>query len=155
MKKIILVLIAAVVFIPAMMAATASDVTTTIKQFIDSFNAGDEKSVYAAYASGDIVIVDEFAPHIWTGPHAPQNWASDYDKHAKATGVSDGSVKYGAPTRTEVEGDTAYVVIPTVYNYQEHGKAVIEEGQMTFVLRSEKDVWKIAAWTWTGVKPHH
>jgi ketosteroid isomerase-like protein len=129
-------------------------VTTTIKQFIDAFNAGDEKAVSASYASGDIVIVDEFAPHIWTGPHAPQDWASDYDKHAQATGVSDGAVKYGAPTRAEVEGNAAYVVIPTVYNYKEHGKAITEEGQMTFVLRTEKDAWKIVSWTWTGVKPH-
>jgi ketosteroid isomerase-like protein len=154
MKKIILAVLAIALFVPATMAATTSDVTTTIKQFIDAFNAGDEKAVSASYASGDIVIVDEFAPHIWTGPHAPQDWASDYDKHAQATGVSDGAVKYGAPTRAEVEGNAAYVVIPTVYNYKEHGKAITEEGQMTFVLRTEKDAWKIVSWTWTGVKPH-
>jgi hypothetical protein len=46
------------------------------------------------------------------------------------------------------------VIIPTVYNYKEHARAVTEEGQMTFVLRVEKVSWKIAAWTWTGVKPH-
>ena len=154
MKKIILAVLAIALFVPATMAATTSDVTTTIKQFIDAFNAGDEKAVSASYASGDIVIVDEFAPHIWTGPQAPQDWASDYDKHAQANGVSNSSVKYGAPTRTEVEGDKAYVVIPTVYDYKEHGKAITEEGQMTFVLRTEKDAWKIVSWTWTGVKPH-
>lgn len=154
MKKTFLALLTIVLIVPAAMAATNADVTATIKQFIDAFNAGDEKSVSAAYASGDIVIVDEFAPHIWTGSHAPQDWAADYDKHAKATGVSDGIVKYGAPTRAEVEGGAAYVVIPTVYNYNEHGKPIAEEGQMTFVLRSEKSVWKIVSWTWTGVKPH-
>ena len=154
MKKIILALIAVVLVVPAMAANTA-DVTTPIHQFIDGFNTGDVKSAYAAYASGDIVIVDEFAPHIWRGAHAAQDWAADYDKHAKATGVSDGLVKYGEPTRAEVESNVAYVVIPTIYNYKERGTAVTEEGQMTFVLHLEKDAWKIAAWTWTGVKPHH
>ena len=72
-----------------------------------------------------------------TGPSAAQQWADDYDKHAVATGVSDGSVKYDAPTRTEIEGDLAYVIVPTVYLYKEHGKAMAEEASATFVLHQE------------------
>ena len=140
--------------VSAAFAAGPADVTAPIHQFIDGFNTGDTKSAYAAYATGDITIVDEFAPHRWTGPHAAQDWAADYDKHAQATGVSDGSVKYGAPTRTEIEGDVAYLIIPTVYNYKEHGQATAEEGQMTFVLHVESGAWKISGWTWSGVKPH-
>jgi len=154
MNKTILALVTIILLVCTATAATPADVTSTVRKFIDAFNSGDAKSVEAAYASGDIVIVDEFAPHIWIGPHAPQNWSADYDKHAQATGVSDGLVKYAAATRTEIEGHAAYVVIPTVYTYIEHGKAMAEEGQMTFVLRMEQDAWKISSWTWTGVKPH-
>jgi ketosteroid isomerase-like protein len=63
-------------------------------------------------------------------------------------------VTYGRPTRTEVEGDVAYVVKPTVYLYKGHGKPLREEGQMTVVLNRQADGWKIRSWTWTGVKPH-
>jgi ketosteroid isomerase-like protein len=98
--------------------------------------------------------VDEFAPHRWSGPNAPQAWAADYDKHASATGVTDGLVKYSAPTRTEIEGDLAYVVFPTVYLYKEHGNPTAEEGQVTMVLHAEAGGWKIRSWTWAGVKPH-
>ena len=146
--------LAIILLTSASLAASPADVTMPIRQFIDGFNTGDTKSAYAAYASGDITIVDEFAPHRWTGPHAPQDWAADYDKHAQATGVTDGSVKYGPPMRAEIEGDAAYVIIPTVYNYKDHGQPTTEEGQMTFVLRMENAAWKISAWTWTGVKPH-
>jgi hypothetical protein len=134
--------------------AAGEDVTVPIHQFIDGFNNGDTKSAFAAYASGDIVIIDEFAPHRWVGPHAAQEWAADYDKHAQATGVTDGIVKYGAPTRTEIEGKVAYVIVPTVYSYKEHGKGVAEKGQMTFVLKDEAGGWKISGWTWSGEKPH-
>ena len=79
---------------------------------------------------------------------------SDYDKHAKATGVTGGKVTYGEPTRTEVEGDLAYVIIPTVYLYREHGKPLREEGQVTAVVHAEGGVWKMRGWTWSGVKPH-
>src|ERR1041385_6137754 len=104
MKTAILSFVTIILICVCTTAVYAADVTSPIHQFIDGFNTGDVKSAYAAYANGDIVIVDEFAPHIWRGPHAAQDWAADYDKHAKASGVSDGSVKYGAPTRTEVEG---------------------------------------------------
>jgi len=144
--------------VPVVVGAATQDVTAgvtaPIHQFIDGFNSGDVKSAYAAYASGDVVIVDEFAPHRWMGPNAAQDWAADFDKATKAAGVTDATVKYGAPTRTVVGTDGAYVVIPTVYNYKEHGKAMTETGQMTFVLHSENGAWKISSWTWTGTKPH-
>lgn len=154
MKQAIIALATIVLLVPSAFAASHGNVMTPIRQFIDGFNTGDTKSAYAAFAPGDIFIIDEFAPHRWGGPHAAQDWAAAYDKHAQATGVSDGSVKYGEPTRSEIDGDVAYVIVPTIYLYKEHGKAIKEEGQMTFVLHDEADGWKISAWTWSGVKPH-
>jgi hypothetical protein len=139
--------------VPALMAA-ADDVTAPIRQFIDGFNKGDTKSAYAAYATGDIMIVDEFAPNRWSGSNAAQAWAADYEKHAQANGVSDGQVKYGSATRSEIEGDMAYVILPATYLYKEKGKAMTEKGQMTFVLQNQAGAWKISAWTWSGEKPH-
>src|SRR5262249_40488046 len=132
----------------------AADLMAPIRQFIDGFNKGDTKSAFAAYANGDIMIVDEFAPHQWVGPHAAQDWAADYDKHAQTTGVTDGIVKYKSPTRTEISGDLAYVIVPTVYTYKQNGKPTAEEGQITCVLKLEGGAWKIRGWTWSGVKPH-
>lgn len=154
MKHALRVLIMTVSLVPSAFAAAHGDVMTPIRQFIDGFNSGDTKSAYAAYASGDILIIDEFAPHRWVGPNAAHEWAAAYDKHTQATGVSEGSVKYGDPTRTEMEDDVAYVIIPTVYNYKQDGVSTTEEGQMTFVLHADSGGWKISAWTWTGVKPH-
>ena len=154
MKVASLALLAGVLCSPAVHAAAPSDPTAPICQFIDGFNNGDLKAAYAALATGDITIVDEFAPHLWTGPNAAQQWVADYDTHAKATGVTDGIVQWSAPTRTEIEGDLAYVIVPTDYLYKERGKPMAEEGQLIFVLHAEAAGWKIKSWTWTGVKPH-
>jgi len=148
-----LLVLAGILVVPGLSAADA-DVTTAIHQFIDGFNNGDVKSANAAYASGDIMIVDEFAPHRWSGPNAPQAWAADYEKHAQAGGISDGQVKYGSATRTEIQGDGAYVIIPTTYLYKEHGKPMAEKGEMTFVLQNQGGSWKISSWIWSGEKPH-
>jgi hypothetical protein len=153
MKQVVIVLLAGVLCAPAV-PASRDEVSAPARQFIDGFNTGNVQAAFAAYATGPITIVDEFAPRIWTGPDAAHQWADAYDKHAQATGVTDGMVTYGQPTRTEVDGNLAYLVMPTVYAYKEHGKPLREEGQMTFVLIREAGGWKIRSWTWTGVKPH-
>src|SRR5450756_949455 len=92
--RMIAVLLATAFLTDAALAASTAELAAPIHQFIDGFNTGDVKSAYAAYATGDITIIDEFAPHRWTGPGAPQAWAAEYEKHAQATGVSEGLVKY-------------------------------------------------------------
>lgn len=155
MKKEILALCVCALLAPGAMAAKGpGDVISTVRQFIDAFNSGDTKAEYAACTTGSVVIMDEFAPHLWVGPHAPQQWVADYDKHAAATGVTDGRVTYGAPTRKEIEGNMAYVIVPTVYLYKERGKPLVEEDQLTITLHVGAGDWKITGWTWTGVKPH-
>jgi hypothetical protein len=155
MKHAIVALLALVLCAPAVVpAAAGDDPSAPVRQFIDGFNSGNVQSAFAAYATGPITIVDEFAPHIWSGPNAAHDWADAYDKHAQATGVTDGKVTYGKPTRVEQVADAAYVVIPTVYVYKEHGKPLKEDGQVTAVLNRESGAWKIRGWTWTGVKPH-
>jgi ketosteroid isomerase-like protein len=154
MKKAAFALLVSVLFVPAATSAPAQDVTAPIHQFIDGFNSGNVESAFATYAKGDITIIDEFAPHLWTGPHAAQDWAADFDKNAKATGVTDPKVTYGAATRVETKGDVAYVVMPTGYLYKEKGKPMEEKGQITVVLNKEGGVWKMRGWTWSGMKPH-
>jgi hypothetical protein len=154
MKRTLLVMFAALLFVAPAFAAPHGDAMTPIRQFIDGFNNGDTKSAFAAYAAGDILVIDEFAPHRWFRPHAARDWAAAYDKHARATGVAEGSVKYGNPARVVIDEDVAYVIVPTVYLYKDHGAATAEEGQMTFVLLGEPGGWKISSWVWSGVKPH-
>src|ERR1041384_4278648 len=131
MRTILLAQLAVVWQGPVSYAASGEDLVAPLRQFIDAFHKGDSASAYATYAKGEITIVDEFAPHRWSGQHAAQDWAAAYDKHAQATGVSDGQVKYGAPTRIEREGEFAYVILPTEYLYKERGKAMDEKGQIT------------------------
>lgn len=150
MWTLLLCLLLCAVAVPA----AAQDVAAPIHQFLDGFNSGDTKSANAALVTGDMLIVDEVAPFSWSGPNASQQWAADLDKHESSLGITDGKVKYSAPTRSVVEGDTAYVIVPTAYLFNQHGKPMSEEAQMTFVLHKQNGAWKIAGWVWTGVEGH-
>jgi len=154
MKFVVFVLLGAA-FVPGQgRAATKGEVTSPIYQFIDGFNTGDINSAYAAYSDGEISIIDEFPPHRWVGPKAAQAWAADYEKHATATGVSDGHVACGKPSRTQIDSDSAYVIVPAKYTYKVHGRRTVEDGQMTFALSGGAAGWRIKSWTWTGNEPH-
>ena len=72
---------------------------------------------------------------------------------AKAKGITDPAVTVGAPTRELVSGNSAYVIVPSVYTFKQKGVAMREAAQMTFALVKTAAGWKIAAWTWTGPDP--
>jgi len=138
---------------PALAAAPKDEPMLPVHQFLDGFNTGDTNTAYAAYAAGDVSIIDEFPPHFWLGPKAAQNWAAAYEKNAAAVGVSDGRVTYGKPTVVDVEGDAAYVTLPATYSYKSRGAPTSEPANMAFALQHTKAGWKIRGWAWTGTVP--
>ena len=135
-------------------AKSPADPAAPVRAFIDAFNVGDSARGFAAYAPGSISIIDEFAPHLWIGPDAAHAWAAGYDAHARATGVRGGHVGYSPPTRVEVTGRSAYIIMPTVFTYKLRGRPQVEEATLNAVTRLTPGGWKIVGWTWTGVAPH-
>jgi len=123
---------------------------TPIHRFIDAFDKGDMAGAAAAYAPGDVTIVDEVAPYAWRGPGALQAWAADLSKDAAANGLSEPRVDIGEPIRAEITGVNAYAIVGAVYSFKQAGVAMQEPAHMTYTLRKTTDGWKITGWTWTG-----
>jgi ketosteroid isomerase-like protein len=134
-------------------AASPPGPSATVSLFINSFNKGDVKAAEATHTA-DAVIIDEAPPHRWIGPGAVQAWATDLDKDGKAKGQTNQHVSLGKADRVLVSGDNAYVVVPAVYSYKEHGKPMSESAHMAFSLAKAADGWKISGWTWAGTTPH-
>ncbi|HEY2658933.1 MAG TPA: nuclear transport factor 2 family protein [Caulobacteraceae bacterium] len=137
----------------AIAAAPDAQLTTPIHQFIDDFNKGDAKGAAAAFAPGDVSIIDEVAPHIWRGPGAFPSWSKSLAADGKKNGMTDETVTLGEPTDTVTSGRHAYVVLPATFNFKQHGAAMHETAQMTYALVKGAGGWKIAGWTWSGSPP--
>ena len=134
-------------------AADEAAIIAPIKKFMEAFNKGDAAGAAATHsATPDLVILDEVPPYAWTGANAFQAWASSLEADAKANGITDESVAIGAPTRLEVNGDSAYVIVPSTYSFKLKGVAMKEVAQMTFVVKKGQNGWLIHGWTWTGPK---
>ena len=147
-------------FVSSLMAAPVgaqapnAQLTAPIQKFVDSFNKGDMAGAAATHAAGpDLNIIDEVAPYSWHGAKAFQEWSAALDADMKKSGLTDAMVALKPPTRTEMSGDQAYVVVPAVYSFKDHGVAKREVAQMTFALKKTGGAWLIQSWTWTGPKP--
>jgi ketosteroid isomerase-like protein len=133
-------------------AAPADDAVSAVTTWIDKFNAGDMNAFYAAHAPG-AVIIDEFAPFMWTGKDAPHIWAQGFDADAKAQHITDPRMDYAAPMRAESDGKSAYILLPTVYHIKQNGRSMSAAGTMSFVMSRTADGWKIASWTYSAPAP--
>lgn len=141
---------------PAHASAQTADaeLMAPIQKFVDSFNKGDTAGAAATHEAGaDLTIIDEVPPYIWRGAKAFHAWGADLESDAKKKGITEPMVALGTPTRTEQQGDQAYVVLPAVYTFKQGGAAMREEAQMTFVLKKGAGGWLIHGWSWTGPKP--
>src|SRR5579863_4804067 len=134
---------------PALAAKAASGPLAAIHQFIDDFNKGDMAGAKAAHVDAP-TIIDEPAPHLWTGAGAVDAWAGDLTKDAKVNGDTEGRVRLGRVLLAHVETDKAYVHMTADYLYREHRKAMVEHGGFTFALTKVGGDWKIAGWAWNG-----
>ena len=123
------------------------------KMFLTAFNAGDTAKAASLGSASGMVIVDEFAPHLWTGKSAFASWSADYDKDARIRLITDPMVTMDAPLVSTVDGDTAYLVCPMTYLYKQKGVAMREPARMAMVLHKEGGVWRFASWTWAGTVP--
>jgi hypothetical protein len=130
----------------------AADATKFVTTIIDKFNGGDTKAWLSA-EQDNTLIVDEFAPHVWTGAGSPQRWLDAYAKDAQANGVSGGRVDYGKPLQATSDGSTAYVVLPTTYRFVQKGAKMAEPSNMTFVMKHDGNGWKISSWTYSATAP--
>ena len=141
-----------VLVILAVSTAAAQDKTAAvapIRQFVDAFNKGDAKAL-AATCADQTSIIDEFPPHEWHGANACAKWMTDYVADAKKNGMTEGKVTMGNPRHADVNGDRAYVVVPTTFSFKLNGKPTKEEGSsLTVALQKGAGGWRITAWTWT------
>jgi ketosteroid isomerase-like protein len=133
-------------------AAPAGDAVSAVTTWLDKFNAGDMNAFYAAHAPG-AVIVDEFAPYVWTGKDSPHVWADGFDADAKAHGISEPRMDYAAPIRADSDGKSAYIVVPTIYRIKQNGRSMSAAGTMTFVMSNTAAGWKIASWSYAAPAP--
>ncbi len=131
-------------------AADQADPVAVVQKYLAAFSAGD-KAAAAALCTPDAVIVDDFPPYVWKGPNACATWWDALGAYNASQGIGAPETigTAGAPWRSVVTGEQAYVVVPMSYHYTQHGKPVLEDGSTwTLAMTKTPSGWLITGWAW-------
>ena len=133
-----------------MTGSTAIGPMVAVRQFVEGFNNDDTDRMQQACLD-ETSIIDDFAPHEWTGPRATTRWYLEMARMATGYGMSEWSVTLAEPSDVTVSDRLAYVVVPVGVRWMQHGTATLRTGFMTMGLREGSEGWRISAlaWTWT------
>ena len=125
-----------------------NDPMAAVNQYIDAFNKGDEKTMAATFAVPGSIL-DGMAPHVWQGLTAAQDWYRDVLIEGEQHRASGYFVALGEPLHYNINGDTAYVVVPATMTFKVQGQQVTQTGAVfTVAMRKLAEGWRIAAWAW-------
>jgi ketosteroid isomerase-like protein len=131
-------------------ASDESDIIAQIGHFNHGLNSGQMDEAFATCGL-PITIIDEFPPHVWSGPHACQDWAAAFGAYNQTVGITDPVAHIGKPRSITVSGDTAYVIAPATYSYKQNGKKVTEaHATLTVAFARTVGTWLMTGWAWTS-----
>lgn len=142
---------AAMALLFAAAPAFADDaVQAPIRAMEAAFNKGDVAAAKATHVAAPAILDEVAAPFGWAGPTAFDDWIATLGRTEAERGRSDGQVALGAATRETVDGDAAYVIVPSNYTFMQKGVKMRETGTMTFALTRAGGAWKIQSWSWSS-----
>jgi len=115
-----------------------------IAQFIES---GDV-SLLSAFARQGVVIIENFAPHLFEGADAVERWSQKILAwHAPP---SDLVLKhsFGPVQDLSVHDNLAFLSLPTHWTISQNGRSFEEDGGWAFVLVQEQGGWRVRCYGW-------
>jgi hypothetical protein len=129
--------------LPALLAAAER-----LARFMETLDDADREGAFA----DDVIIVENFPPHVFSGRDAARRWADGFRAHVRgATGLRHA---FGTPLDASVSGDRAYLSIHTTWTFQAGGEQFTETGGWAFVMARHGGAWRVGAYGWapTGLR---
>jgi hypothetical protein len=95
------------------------------------------------------VIVENFAPYLFSGADSLSRWAAGFAAHAREGGLSELSVRFGKAHDLSLSGSRAHFSLPTTWTGRAKGTGFVEDGGWSFVLVRDGSAWAIACYAWS------
>lgn len=115
-----------------------------VAQFIET---GDE-SLLSAFASKGVVIIENFAPHLFEGEDAVKRWSQKILSWHEPPSDLVLKHRFGSPQDLRVQDNLAFVSLPTHWTISQDGDSFEEDGGWAFVLVQEDGEWRVRCYGW-------
>jgi hypothetical protein len=98
------------------------------------------------FVDDGLVIVENFAPYVFTGKDAAAQWAAGFRQ--RAVPLKDLQFSFGLAHDFERTGDRVFFVLPTTWRGTYEDRRFEEHGAWSFVLKNSGGQWRILAYGW-------
>jgi hypothetical protein len=98
------------------------------------------------FVDDGLVIVEDFAPYIFSGKDAAAQWNAGFRHHAIP--LKDLKFSFGPAHDFERTGDRVFFVLPTTWRGFYKDRRFEEHGAWSFVLKGTAGQWRILAYGW-------
>ncbi len=113
---------------------------------IAGFIVTGEEACLSAFADEGVTILENFAPHLFSGPGAVGRWAQAMRAHTSS--LSDLAHRFGPACDFRVEEDRAFFTLPTHWSGAANGRRFQEDGGWAFLLVRQGDKWRVLSYGW-------
>lgn len=128
--------------------STSADPMGAVMKYVEAFNNGDAVAM-AESCADPMQILDGMPPHVWQGPAAAEDWWRDVLAEGEHLGASGYRIALDDPRHVDINGDSAYVVVPASMTFDLRGKQVTQTGSVyTVALAKVGADWRLSAWAW-------
>jgi hypothetical protein len=118
---------------------------------IARFIATGDDAMLDAFARNGVVILENFAPHLFSGPDAVSQWAKGMREHAAT--LANLRPSFGPAQDFACDDARAFFSLPTHWQGMSNGRPFQEDGGWSFMLVREEGQWRVQCYGWavTGV----
>ncbi|MFZ0270156.1 hypothetical protein [Caulobacter sp.] len=116
----------------------------TLARFLET---ADESVLDGVFSTGDLVILENFPPHVFTGQDGLAHWRGLMARHVGA--MVELRHVFGPAQDFVRTGDTVYFSLPTQWTGLRDGKPFDEHGGWSFVLHLDDERWRIRSYGWS------
>ena len=113
---------------------------------IARFIATGDEALLSAFASDGVVILENFAPHLFLGSAAVARWAKAMREHAATLGSLRHS--FGPAQDFVCDGERAFFSLPTHWQGTANGRPFQEDGGWSFLLVRQEGGWRVKSYGW-------
>jgi len=115
-----------------------------VAQFIET---GDE-SLLSAFASKGVVIIENFAPHLFEGADAVKRWSQKIKSWHEPPSNLVLKHSFGPVQNFKVHDGLAFLSLPTHWTISQDGDSFEEDGGWAFVLVQKDGNWRVRSYGW-------
>jgi hypothetical protein len=115
-----------------------------IAQFIETGN----ESLLSAFATKGVVIIENFAPHLFEGADAVKRWSQEILSWYAPPSDLVLEHRFGPVQNLRVRDGLAFLSLPTHWTVSKNGDRFQEDGGWAFVLVQENGEWRVRCYGW-------